>query len=479
MIDLYKKYYIDDEKKRDIFKSGIVVFDTSALLDLYYYSSKTRTEIFEKAFKYLKGRLWMPAQVHFEYLKNKGKVAEKPMLSYRRLLDKQNKDGGYVNTIVEKAKALQSQELGEIKNQLKTLKEQTLGPEKHPHLPLDIYLEFDSALTALDNSLTAFSSQADEFKSKMSDEIEKKIKELQSSVLPDNVYNTIEENFQIGKEYSFSKMMEIAKEGKNRYEEDIPPGYEDGKEKIGLQKYGDLFVWKQILDCASSKQMDFVLVTNDVKSDWFEDDKKTPRFELLKEFHEKANKSIWFFSMKSFIYYINELLDDQIHETVLQEIDSVQDEKENDKRQINITVDNMQTLFDNVILKPIYVIDVLPQNEAIRLFDNPCIFEAEDEYGQKIRIITTLVGGGNYARVLHGMTNAFELKKFYKLNNERYCYYNFIIAKNKSLIDKIMEHMGKTKVRKLYANHSVHSAVCYLNEDQNINIESANFDIGQ
>lgn len=49
------------------------------------------------------------------------------------------------------------------------------------------------------------------------------------------------------------------------------------------------------LDCASLKQMDFILVTNDVKSDWFEDDKKTPRFELLKEFHEKANKSICFF----------------------------------------------------------------------------------------------------------------------------------------------------------------------------------------
>ena len=478
MIDLYKKYYIDDEKKHDIFKSGIIVFDTSALLDLYYYSSETRTEIFEKAFKYLKGRLWMPAQVHFEYLKNKRKVAEKPVISYRRLLDKQNKDGGYVNTIVEKAKALQSQELGEIKNQLKTLKEQTLGTEKHPHLAPDIYSEFDSALTALDSSLTVFLSQADKFKSKMSVEIDNKIKELQRSVLPDNVYNTIEENFQIGKEYSFSTMMEIAKEGKNRYAEEIPPGYEDGEEKIGLQKYGDLFVWKQILDCASSKQRDFVLVTNDVKSDWFEDDKKTPRFELLKEFHEKANKNIWFFSMKSFIYYINELLDDQIHETVLQEIDSVQDEKENDKRQINITVDNMQALFDNVILEPIYVIDVLPQNEAIRLFDNPCLFEAEDENGQKIRIITTLVGGGNYARVLHGMTNAFELKKFYKRNNERYCYYNFIIAKNKSLIDKIMEHMGKTKVRKLYADHSVRSAVCYFNEDQNINIESANFDIG-
>ena len=45
----------------------------------------------------------------------------------------------------------------------------------------------------------------------------------------------------------------------------------------------------------TSKQKDFILVTNDVKPDWFEDDKKTPRFELLKEFHEQANKSIWLF----------------------------------------------------------------------------------------------------------------------------------------------------------------------------------------
>lgn len=39
--------------------------------------------------------------------------------------------------------------------------------------------------------------------------------------------------------------------------------------------------------------------------------------------------------------------------------------------------------------------------------------------------------------------------------------------------------MGKTKVRKMYADHSVHTAVCYFNEDQNLNIVSANFDYGQ
>ena len=479
MVDLYKKYYLDDEKIRDILKNGIIVFDTSALLDLYYYSPETRTEIFEKAFRYLNGRLWMPAQVHFEYLKNKGKVAEKPIISYQRLLNKQNKDGGYVDIIVEKTKTLESQGLGEIKNQIKTLKEQTLGVEKHPYLSPEIYAEFDSALSILERSLIKFSRQADTFKLKMSDEIDKKIRELQDSILPDNVYTTIEQDFQIGKEVSFSRMMEIAKEGKFRYEEEIPPGYEDGKEKIGLQKYGDLFAWKQILEYASLKQKDFILVTNDLKPDWFEGDKKTPRFELLKEFHEQANKSIWLFSMKNFIYHINVLLDNRIHDTVLQDIDSVQDEKENDRIQINLNAENIQALFDNILLKSVYIIDLLPQNEAIRLFDNPCIFEAEDENGQKIRIMATLVNGGNYARVLHGMTNAFELKKFYERNNEHYWYYNLIIVKNKSIINKIMEHMGKTKVRKMYANKSVHTIVGYFNEDQNISIASANFDYGQ
>lgn len=442
MVDLYKKYYLDSETIKEILQNGIVVFDTSALLDLYYYFSETRNEIFNKAFNYLKGRLWIPAQVYFEYLKNKSKVSEKPILSYERLLTKQSKDGGYVNSIVDKTKMLQGQSLGEIKNQL-----------------------------------TDFSTKTADFQTRIQKEIEKKITELQSDLLPDNVNNAIESSFQIGKEYSFSKMMEIAREGSFRYSEEIPPGYEDGKEKTGLQKYGDLFVWNQILDCAKSKQKDFIFVTNDVKIDWYEEDKRTPRFELLKEFREQANKRIWLLSMKNFIYHVNLLLDDQIHENVLQDIDSVQDEKENDKIRKELSADDIQKIFNNLIVKPIYVIDKIPKNESIRLFDNPDIYEAEDENGRKFRIITTIVGGGNYARVLHGMTNAFELKKLYETGNEHYWYYNFIIAKNEALVEKIMEHMGKTKVRKLFADHSIQTAVCYLNEDQNINIAKANFDI--
>ena len=209
MVDLYKKYYLDSETIKEILQNGIVVIDTSALLDLYYYSSETRNEIFNKAFNYLKGRLWIPAQVYFEYLKNKSKVSEKPILSYERLLTKQSKDGGYVNSIVDKTKMLQGQSLGEIKNQLKTLKEQTLGTDKHPYLSPDVYAEYESVLSVVENQLTDFSTKTADFQTRIQKEIEKKITELQSDLLPDNVNNAIESSFQIGKEYSFSKMMGI------------------------------------------------------------------------------------------------------------------------------------------------------------------------------------------------------------------------------------------------------------------------------
>lgn len=73
MIDLYKKYYLDSDKVQQILKSGIIVFDTSALLDLYYYSFDTQNEIFRNVFKYLSNRLWIPSHVYFEYLKNRKK----------------------------------------------------------------------------------------------------------------------------------------------------------------------------------------------------------------------------------------------------------------------------------------------------------------------------------------------------------------------------------------------------------------------
>ena len=69
-LDLFKKYYLDQEAVVNIINEGMIVFDTSALLDFYYYSNEVQQQLFQNTFTELKGRLWIPAQCYFEFLKN-------------------------------------------------------------------------------------------------------------------------------------------------------------------------------------------------------------------------------------------------------------------------------------------------------------------------------------------------------------------------------------------------------------------------
>ena len=40
MVDLYKKYYLDSETIKEILQNGIVVFDTSAFILLFFRNQK-------------------------------------------------------------------------------------------------------------------------------------------------------------------------------------------------------------------------------------------------------------------------------------------------------------------------------------------------------------------------------------------------------------------------------------------------------
>lgn len=74
-----------------------------------------------------------------------------------------------------------------------------------------------------------------------------------------------------------------------RYENKIPPGYEDkNKEDGGI---GDLLIWFTILELAERHKKDIVFVSGDEKKDWFyQVDKQSlyPKFELITEFRSKA-----------------------------------------------------------------------------------------------------------------------------------------------------------------------------------------------
>ena len=66
-------------KKEEIlaWKDALIIFDTSVLLDLYFYSKSTRDEIVKSYFEKLQKQLWIPKQVEYEFNENKTSIIRK------------------------------------------------------------------------------------------------------------------------------------------------------------------------------------------------------------------------------------------------------------------------------------------------------------------------------------------------------------------------------------------------------------------
>ena len=472
-MDLYKKYYLPEEYKTEMLKKAIIIFDTSALLDLYYYSHKAQDEIFNNVFEALKDRLWIPAQVHFEFLKNKSVVSEKPILSYRRLIEiqKNNSDSGYVPKISNYTKEINTQILS-IKNQLKTLKEQTIPTDKHPNLSAECYVDFEGKISEFDSSYNDLVAAVNSFSEKIKEEIENQITNIQQEMLTDRVESAINRTFVIGPEYGYTKMYEIAKEGAYRYVEKIPPGYEDKPTKEGLQKYGDLYVWMQILDYAEKQHKDVLLITNDTKPDWHDEALKSPRFELLKEFYEHTKCFFWSYNMKNFLYHINSILDAEkkITNEVLEEAVSIQEDRTND-RITDTEYDNLVKCFLSDNIELLGLVDIIP---SWRVFGKIRLYEGlNNTTGRPVLIMINFARGSNYTSLLHPVRNIFTVKSYYDEEHTEYEYYQITLAKSYDVANALVQHLEKKNIKKRYYRDDVKSYIGYISENK-INIINSN-----
>ena len=103
----------------------------------------------------------------------------------------------------------------------------------------------------------------------------------------------------------------LLQEGQIRYDNLIPPGFRDSA-KVGEAKYGDLFVWKDIIAIAKEKNTSIIFVCNDTKEDWWEKNKNIPidlRQELNEEFKEtNPSLSIHFLTLDKFFSHLSEEL---------------------------------------------------------------------------------------------------------------------------------------------------------------------------
>lgn len=259
------KEYLDfsDGEKKDLWDNATFVFDTNIFLNLYRYTAKTRELLF-KAFDSLKDRLWMPNHVAHEFMKNRCKIIIEGSQHYSAL-----------NKEVENFISRCCQEL-------------YFDGKDKSIVDLEKYMK-DWISTSQKENLTVTNPN--------DDSILEKILALFDG--------------KVGAEYSEFDLSDIVKEGKIRYEQKTPPGYKDKekqKENDINNMYGDLIVWKQIIQYAKSEKKDIILVTNDQKEDWWQilhGQTIGPRIELRKEFSKETSQRFHMYTMKGFITRFN------------------------------------------------------------------------------------------------------------------------------------------------------------------------------
>ncbi|WP_449388610.1 PIN-like domain-containing protein [Chryseobacterium lineare] len=311
-----KPYRLTDEKEAILWRDAIIVFDSSALLDLYFSPKSEREKIDKEIFNELKDRLWLPNHVQYEYLKNRENIIKKPITEKYEPLRK-------------KIQNLSNNPKFEISKRIDEIIRETKKGDKHPHLKQEGLNDFKTIVEDFVKKVEDFHRQTEDFQKDILSEItiaEEEIKEVEND---DDVLDSLETHFKVGREYTFNEIIEITKEGKHRYEFKIPPGYGDfyNGEKKGTQIFGDLIIWKQILEYSKEVEKPVIFITNDITKDddWGYIDKGatepriySPREELIKEIKDNSSVDFWMYNLPQFLFQANKHLKSTINDETIQ-----------------------------------------------------------------------------------------------------------------------------------------------------------------
>jgi hypothetical protein len=263
---LSEYYRLEENELKKHWHEDVFSLDANVLLNLYRYTPKTRDAFFNLLDK-IKDRVWISYQVAFEYQKNRLVVISKQHEAYNE-----------IRTLLENKK-------NEIEAKLNEYK-------RHPYLQTEeLKKQIQSAFEAINKDILKLEKTHPDYL--QDDPIWLKLTQLLEGKIGDDLSN--------------EDLEKVYKEGKKRYDEDIPPGYKDktAKKNEGNRSlYGDLIVWNQLLKHAKNIHSSIIFITDDRKEDWWYKFKgKTigPRPELIKEFKGETGKKINIYQADNFL----------------------------------------------------------------------------------------------------------------------------------------------------------------------------------
>ncbi|MHA8083996.1 PIN-like domain-containing protein [Aquirufa antheringensis] len=282
---------------KEAWENGRFAFDANTLLNLYRYTEPTRND-FLTALNTIQGNLFLPYQAALEFHSNRINVIDSIIIAYSE-----------VNNLF-------------YENFEKTLKPLINQYQRHPSILIEeiqkIYLEILE---------------------KISKELTKQEKAHPDFVTKDDVLEKLSTLFEnsTGIEFSKDDLNNIYKEGEKRYSGKIPPGFKDlekKKNKGDKHIYGDLIIWKELIEYTKKEKKPLIFVTDDRKEDWWTiESGKTirPREELIKEFFDLTGIRILIYNADNFLHFAKEKgIIPNLKEKTLSEIKDVRisDEKE-------------------------------------------------------------------------------------------------------------------------------------------------------
>lgn len=237
--------------------------DTNILLHLIRHSANVRAQLMA-VFERKKEALWIPYQVGAEFQRRRLDVQQQALDAYDRL--------------TEELKASVNQARNKL-NQYRA----------HP------VIDIDCELAALDTYLADFEKRIAAARSKHPTE------ELAAS------FTRVTELFDghVGPKPTEERLATIRKEGEERYAKKIPPGFEDAKKDTG-DKFGDLIIWKEMIEKAKTDERPIIFVTDDGKSDWWyihHGKKVGPHPDLVEEFLAATGQQFHIYELPQFLRY--------------------------------------------------------------------------------------------------------------------------------------------------------------------------------
>lgn len=296
-------YSSSNQELREIWNDPhtLFVFDTNCLLNLYRCEEQTREDILN-VMRVISERTWIPFQVGFEFQRNRRKVIEESIDSLNKI--KAQLENIYTQNILSH---------GSVKKHLyNALSDEVSDLQLNLKTPIDEFIN-NNISTRINNKLEI--TKHDHIRVSIDD------------IILDNV----------GTPPSQESIDGVNKLGEDRYKKKIPPGFKDDTKKSnsyfgGVEfqdKYGDLYLWKEIIDKANSEQINNVIfICDDNKSDWWFiiEGKTHGALEALKtEICKDANiESFKLVSQSTFLHEAKDyLLDIQISESSLKEVENL------------------------------------------------------------------------------------------------------------------------------------------------------------